>query len=120
MSPTPPLPAIPWYKSSVTRGALTSFAALLVVLAPKLAVLLGLTSNDAISAVIDNLLIVAAALSALYTFIARIRSPVQPVTLTQAAADTHPATIASALAPHTPLTPVTDHPWEIDLKDKPT
>ena len=88
------LPAIPWYKSSVTRGALISFATLLGVLAPKLAAVLGLTSTNAISAVVDNLLIVCAAIAALSTFIARVRSPIQPVTLTQAAADVHPATIA--------------------------
>lgn len=85
--------AIPFYKSPQTLGLITTFVSLSIAAFPKLGVGLGLTSPDTISAAVQNVMevigLVAAGLGTVY----RVKSDVQPITLTQAAANVHPATI---------------------------
>lgn len=85
--------AIPFYKSPQTLGLITTFVSLSIAAFPKLGVGLGLTSPGAISAAVQNTMevigLVAAGLGTVY----RVKSDVQPITLTQAAANVHPTTI---------------------------
>jgi hypothetical protein len=78
---------IPWYKSPVYISGATTIVSSLVVLVPKAGAALGLTSpeliNTAVNAVFEVITLVAGAVTA----IARGRSSVQPITVSQASAD---------------------------------
>jgi hypothetical protein len=87
--------AIPWFKSPQTIGLITTFVAAAVALFPKAGIALGLTSPGAISTAVSNVAGVIALLAPLVGTIFRVNSDVQPITLTQAAADNHPATVAA-------------------------
>jgi hypothetical protein len=95
--------AIPFYKSPQTLGLITTFVAAAVALFPKAGAALGLTSPTAISTAVSNVAGVIALLAPVVGTIFRVNTAEQPITLTQAAADVHPATIAAqAAAQHTP------------------
>lgn len=82
--------AIPWYQSPVMIGAVVSIVSQLVVL-------FGLNiAPDVLSKDVDAVFQVLALAAAGYAAWKRKTSAVQPVTLTQKRADTHPATLASA------------------------
>lgn|SRR5512146_1166605 len=97
--------AIPWYQSPVYIGAVVTIVTTLASVAPKLATELGLTSADAISHFVQTILGSVALVSGLFTAWKRGTSSVQPITMTKAAAQNHPVTLASqqpAPAPDTP------------------
>ena len=87
--------AIPWYKSPQTLGLITTFVAAAVALFPKAGAALGLNSPTAISTAVSNVAGVIALLAPVVGTIFRVKSDVQPITLTQAAADSHPVTVAA-------------------------
>lgn len=79
-------------------------------IAPKLATYFGLTSSDAISHAVTATFGIIAILAPIYGSIKRARSTAQPLTLTQAAADSHPATVANAVAAAVPARMVSKAP----------
>lgn len=83
--------AIPWYRSPVYIGAIVTILSTLASLAPKTFSTLGLTSPDSISHTVDTVFQFIALGAAVFTAYKRSNSTVQPLTLTQAAADAHPA-----------------------------
>ena len=115
--------AIPWYKSPQTLGLITTFIAALVALFPKIGAALGLTSPSAISNAVSTIAGAVALIAPVVGTIVRTQSKEQPITLTQAAADAHPATIAAHVeqtmsanmlgtTPHPPIaTPIPGQPW---------
>jgi hypothetical protein len=97
MSDTVP-PVIPWYQSPVLVGLLTTALTSFLALAPGYATKLGLTSKDAVPAVVEYIMQGLAFLALLFTMFKRVKSDVQPLTLTAAGAAVHPLTIAANLA----------------------
>jgi len=91
--------AIPWYRSPQQIGLVTTAVSALVAIFPKIGQLLGWSSPgdiaNGVTAVFGAIAIIAPIIG---TFI-RAKSTVQPLTLTQAAAEVHPNTIANAQAP---------------------
>jgi hypothetical protein len=91
--------AIPWYKSPQTIGLLTTFVAGAIALFPKLGAALGLTSPAAISTAVQNIAAAVATVAPVVGVVVRaMQKTGQPITLTQAGADAHPATIAAKAA----------------------
>jgi hypothetical protein len=78
---------IPWYKSPVQIAQITTAISALIAVFPRVGIWLGLTSpsaiNDAVTAVFGVIGFVAPIVGS----IVRAKSPVQPLTLTQASAD---------------------------------
>jgi len=91
--------AIPWYQSKVMIGAVVTVVSTLLGLTPKFASALGLTSPGAIQTAVDSVFQVIALIAGLYTAVTRQASPIQPLTLTQKAADAHPANTPTPVAP---------------------
>lgn len=91
--------AIPFYKSPQTIGLIATFIAAAVALFPKVGVMLGLTSPGAIQTAVENVASVIALLAPVVGTIIRTKSKEQPITLTQAGADSHPVTVASKPIP---------------------
>lgn len=87
--------AIPWYKSPQTIGLITTFVAAAVALFPKAGAALGLTSPGAISTAVSNVAGVIALIAPVIGTIVRAKSTEQPITLTEAGAETHPATVTA-------------------------
>lgn len=83
--------AIPITKSPISLATIVSIISTLAVLAPSLAAKVGLTSPDAINSTAGAIYTIATLgvtlVSSVIALIARIRSKIQPVTLTQAGAD---------------------------------
>lgn len=87
--------ATPWYTSQVMIGTIVTILATMVGVFPKLGQLLGFTSTAVISNDVTAICQAIAFLAGVYTAIKRASASVQPLTLTQAAADIHPATKAA-------------------------
>jgi hypothetical protein len=96
------LDAIPWYRSPVMISQVVSFISALTAIAPKLTNAVGLTSPDAITQTVTAVFGVITLVSTTYGAVKRARSTIQPITLTQAAADVHPQTLANAPPAATP------------------
>jgi hypothetical protein len=91
--------AIPWYKSPQTIGLITTFVAAAVALFPKVGTALGLTSPTAIATAVENGAGVVALIAPFVGVVVRaMQKTGQPITLTQAGADSHPATLAAEAA----------------------
>jgi hypothetical protein len=91
-------PAIPWYQSPQLIGLITTIvSAAIAIYGPKL----NISSTD-ITTVVTDIFGVIALIAPIIGTVLRIKSTVQPVTLTQAAADVHPNTIASGITQHVP------------------
>jgi len=97
-NPVTPAPvttgALPWYKSSVYIGAVTTVVSTLVSLSPKAAVALGITTPGDVGPMVESVFQVIALLAGAFTAIKRQTSAAQPLTLTQKSADTNTATVA--------------------------
>jgi hypothetical protein len=104
--------AIPWYKSPQTIGLITTFVAAAVALFPKVGTALGLTSPTAIATAVENGAGVVALIAPFVGVVVRsMQKTGQPITLTQAGADAHPATLAAEAAAANPSMVVPpDHP----------
>jgi hypothetical protein len=90
--------ALPWYKSPVMIGAVVTIISTLAGLAPKAFAAVGLNNPTAIQTTVASAFQIFALLSGIYTAVKRTTSTVQPLTTTQAAADTHAATVSVVTA----------------------
>lgn len=97
--------ATPWFRSPVAVGILVSLVTLMTLLFPRVAVILGLVDPASIQTFVESLLgnvgtIMAAigVLANLVALVKRVRSQIQPLTLTQKGADSHPVTVANVKA----------------------
>jgi hypothetical protein len=98
------LPAQPWYTSAVQKSQVTAAISALLALSPKLGSLLGLNTPVEVQAAVEAVFGVIALIAPVIGSILRAHSTVQPLTLTQKGADTHPTNLAvGANAP--PSTP---------------
>jgi hypothetical protein len=86
--------AIPWYKSPVQIGLVTTALSAAIALFPKLGTALGLTSPTAISDAVTSIFGVIAVVAPIIGSVMRARSKVQPLTLTQAGAAANSSTQA--------------------------
>ncbi len=102
--------AIPWYRSPVFVSAAVSVVSSLIGLTPRLAVALGLTSPGAIQSAVDSVFQVIGLGAALYAAVKRQSSEIQPLTLSQKAADAHPANTPTPVAPPPSAPPVAPLP----------
>jgi hypothetical protein len=99
-SPNPVTPspvtagAIPWYKSPQTIGLVTTFVSAAIALFPKVGQLLGMSSPGDVSNAVSTVFGFIAVAAPFIGTIVRAKSKEQPLTMTQAAADSHPATQA--------------------------
>jgi hypothetical protein len=84
--PPPPIVAIPWYKSPVMIGVAVSVISQAVVLFPKAALLLGLTSPAVITTTVESLFQLIAIGAAGFSAYKRTASPIQPLTMTKSGA----------------------------------
>lgn len=100
------LDAIPWYRSPVQIAQVTTVVSGIIALFPKVGQLLGWTTPGDISTGVTAIFGVIAVIAPIYGSIKRAKSPIQPLTLTQTAADIHPNTVANAETP-LPTTKVT-------------
>lgn len=116
---TAPVTAIPFYKSPQTIGLVTTFVSAAIALFPKAGQLLGLAAPGAVESAVTSIFGAIAVIAPIVGAIARTKSTVQPITLTQAQADVHPVTVAANMAamsgalpvsPAAPPAPVTIQP----------
>jgi hypothetical protein len=98
--------AIPFYKSPQTIGLVTTFVSAAIALYPKAGQLLGLNAPGAVERAVTTVFAFIALLAPLIGVIVRTKSTVQPITLTQAAADAHPVTQAAAVPTQAMPTPI--------------
>jgi uncharacterized membrane protein len=115
---TPTVGAIPWFKSPVQIAQVTSLLSAAIALFPKLGTWLGIKTPDDVTTLVQTTFGFIALVAPIVGTIMRARSTIQPLTLTQTAADNHPSTIkaeATASAVHTdpvsPSTTPTSKPW---------
>jgi len=87
--------AAPWYTSKVQIANVVAIVSALAAISPKIAATFGLTSLAAIQSTVEAVFGTIAFIAPLISSRFRASSPMQPLTLTQAGADAHPATIAS-------------------------
>jgi hypothetical protein len=87
--------AIPFYKSPQTIGLVTTFISAAIALFPKAGQLLGLAAPGAVESAVTGIFGAIAVIAPIVGAIVRTKSTVQPITLTQAAADVHPVTVAA-------------------------
>jgi hypothetical protein len=98
--------AAPWYQSAVQKAQVSTAVAALVALSPKLGNLIGVHSSVEAAAWVETVAGIYAVASPLVGILWRARSKLQPLTLTRARAEVHPATIAAiAKADAVPLVP---------------
>jgi hypothetical protein len=110
---TPSAAAAPWYTSKVQITQIATILSALIAISPKLGTLLGLPTPGAVEAAVEAVFGGIAVVAPIIGSIFRAKSPLQPLTLTQAGADAHPATIAAEVAAAPPRVvlpdPVTTH-----------
>jgi len=82
------LGAAPWYSSPVQISQITAAVSGVLTVFPQLANLIGLTDSTKITAAVT---VAAAVAGAVF----RARSKIQPLTLTKAKANSHPATVVA-------------------------
>lgn len=87
--------AVPWYQSKVQIAQITSLVSAFIALFPKIGAALGLKTSDEINTTITTVFAFIAVAAPLVGTIFRAKSTIQPLTLTQAKADVHPATVAA-------------------------
>ena len=90
--------AIPWYKSPQQIGLVTTAISALIAIFPKLGQELGWTSPSDVTNGVTQVFGVIAVIAPLVGALVRARSKIQPLTLTQSAADVHPNTLANVQA----------------------
>lgn len=99
--PLPPLvipTAAPWYTSPVQKAQVVAIVSALVALSPKIGQVLGIANPGQAAAWVETVFGFIALVAPILGSIWRARSKLQPLTLTQKAADAHPANIAAAAA----------------------
>src|ERR1700679_2364747 len=86
--------AIAWYRSPQQIGLVTTAVSAAIALFPKLGQALGLSSATAVSDAVTNIFGVIALVAPVVGSFIRAKSKVQPLTLTQARANTNSDTVA--------------------------
>lgn len=86
--------AIPWYKSPIYVAALTTVLGAIATLYPKAAAVLGINTPLGQTAFIELAGGVVTLMGGAVIWLVRQLNKGQPITLTQASANTHPSTIA--------------------------
>jgi hypothetical protein len=110
-TPTPvPAPAVPWYQSPVQIAQVSTLISAAIALYPKAGNLLGLSTPADVETAVTTIFGTIALVAPIIGTFLRAKSKLQPLTLTQAAADAHPANVAAKAATVDPA-----HPWGIDL-----
>lgn len=93
-----PAPAIPWYRSPVQVTQVTTAVSAAIAIFPKLGKMLGLQTPGDVEPVVEAIFGAIAVLAPILGSIVRSRSRLQPLTLTKAGAEEHPATALAAQA----------------------
>jgi hypothetical protein len=93
------LNAVPWYRSPVQVAQVTSGVSALIALFPRAGQALGWTTPGDISNGVAAIFGAITVIAPIYGSIKRAASSIQPLTLTQTAADMHPNTLANAQPP---------------------
>jgi|SRR5580693_4982404 hypothetical protein len=86
--------ALPWYRSPVYIGAVTTVLSTLLSLSPKAATAIGLNTPGSVSSAVEAVFQIVALGAGIFTALKRQTSASQPLTLTQKGADTNTATVA--------------------------
>jgi hypothetical protein len=84
--------ALPWYKSPVQVAQVATFLSAAIALFPKLGTLLGLTTPEQVANFVQTAFGAITLIAPIVGTILRAKSKIQPLTLSQTAADNHPAT----------------------------
>jgi hypothetical protein len=87
--------AAPWYESKVQIAQVTALVSALIAMFPKVGNYLGITTPSQVAPWVETIFSFIALAAPLIGAILRAKSNYQPLTLTRAAADNHPATIAA-------------------------
>lgn len=87
--------ATPWYKSSVQISLIASFVSAFIALFPKVGATLGLNTSDEVNSAVTTVFSFIAIIAPVVGGVFRAKSTIQPLTLTQAKADNHPATVVA-------------------------
>lgn len=95
MDETTQAAAAPWYTSKVQITQVVTLISALCAISPKVAKTFGLNSLTDIQTTVEAVFGTIAFLAPVIGTWFRAKSPLQPLTLTQAKADAHPATIAA-------------------------
>lgn len=119
--------AIPWYKSQVQISQVAALVSAAIALSPKLGTLIGVKTPADVEAWVTTVFGIFALAAPIIGTVFRAKSAIQPLTITQSAADAHPATVQAqstvllAPAPTAPMTqqinsppaaaPVPGKPW---------
>lgn len=90
------LSAQPWYTSAVQKSQVTAALSALLALSPKVGSLLGLHTPADVQAAVEAVFGVIALIAPVIGSIYRAHSTVQPLTLTQKAADAHPTNLTAS------------------------
>ncbi len=87
--------AVPWYQSPVQIAQVSSLLSTVIALFPQIGKVLGLETATAVSNAVTLVFGLIAGAATLYGTFKRAQSTIQPLTLTQAKADVHPATLTA-------------------------
>jgi hypothetical protein len=98
--PTPSGPAVPWYESKVQIAQVTALISAIVAMFPKVGTYIGITTATQVAPWVETVFGFIALAAPLVGTVLRAKSKYQPLTLTQAGADSHPATIAARNGNH--------------------
>lgn len=97
--------AIPWYKSPVQISLVVTIISALIAAFPKIGQAIGLNTPGEVETAVQNVFAVVALVAPIIGSITRAKSTIQPLTLTAASAETHPATIAAEANSKLPAPP---------------
>lgn len=84
--------AVPWYQSPVQISQVTTFVSAVIAMFPKWGTAVGITTPDQVNTAVTTVFGFIALVAPFVGMILRARSKIQPLTLSQAKADAHPAT----------------------------
>lgn len=94
--PIPTAPAIPWYQSPVQKAQIVAAVSAFIALFPKMGSFVGINTPTDVAPWVETVFGFITLLAPILGSIWRARSKLQPLTLTQANADAHPANQAAA------------------------
>lgn len=87
--------AVPWYQSPVQIAQITTFVSAFIAMFPKIGDALGMKTSAEVNTAVTAVFGFIAVLAPIVGMVVRAKSKIQPLTLTQSKADSHPATIVA-------------------------
>lgn len=90
------LGAVPWYQSPVMISQVTSLISAAIALFPKWGEALGMKSAEQVNSTVTTVFAFIAVAAPVVGSILRVKSKIQPLTLTPTGAANHPATAVAA------------------------